>query len=262
MTLRRSGESPAYEGPSGDRGFRARATNGYGRTSAAEARTPRDSHSLHQCWGVVTLVDMVEIWFRLENAAQDAGSALAFTRARLEEVSAGDSSAWRWVVLGLHLALQDFVVAAFPNSLFAMDEKRAEKFITGMEKGVAASELPNLRIDWFPNLYDRMKEVTGYTPGEEVDRLLIGIPDEDVHSLHSLRNGLVHHFPGGWSIHGPLLLDCVGAGLRVIDHLGWHQRYTNHVYWHDDVARERAHEDVARCVELLEALRSTFDDGT
>lgn len=205
---------------------------------------------------------MVEIWFRLQEPASDGASALAFVRARLEDVIGGDSGAWRWVILGLHLALQDFVVAAFPNNLFATDEKRADRFVTGMEKGVPGPELPDLRIDWFPNLYTRMKESTGYSPGDDIDRLIVGSPDGDVHSLHSLRNGLVHHFPGGWSVSVLLLLDRVEAALTVVDHLGWRQRYTNHVYWHDEAVRDSAREELDRCVELAIRLRYELPPGT
>lgn len=120
---------------------------------------------------------MVEMWFRLQGPASDGAYALAFTRARVEDVVGGDSSAWRWVILGLHLALQDFVVAAFPNNPFATDENRAARFVTGMERGVSGSKLPDLRIDWFPNLYIRMKGSTGYSPGDDVDRLLVGACD-------------------------------------------------------------------------------------
>lgn len=196
-------------------------------------------------------------WFRLDNPTSDGAAALSFVRSRLDEVASGEQTAWRWVVLGVHLALQDFILGSFPNNLYAMDEERALRFIEGMEAGVDGSELPDLRVDWFPNLYRRMKEVTGYESGGEIDELIIG-PDEDggAPSLHALRNGLVHHFPGGWSIHVPALLDCVWAALTVIGHLGWERQYTNHVFWLDDDVRERARSDLDRSVEQLGILRA------
>lgn len=199
---------------------------------------------------------MIEVWFRLENPSSDGASALAFVRERLEDVADGDSTAWRWIVLGLHLALQDFVVASFPNNLVAMDEGRAAQFVGAMEEGVSASELPELRIDWFPNLYERMKEVTGFDPGDEVDRLLIGGEGAEAQSLHSLRNEVVHHFPGSSSISVLLLLECAEAALSVIDYLGWTYRYTNHVFWHDEAARNQARQDLVRCQEVVDMVRT------
>lgn len=198
---------------------------------------------------------MHEVWFRLEDPSSDAVAALRFTRSQLQEVAGGDSSAWRWVVLGLHLALQDFVLAAFPSNVLAMDDKRAARFVSGIEEGLASEELPKLRVDWFPNLYDRMKEVTGYSPGPQVDEFLVGGSDGTVESLHSLRSSLVHHFPGSWSISTTLLLKRVDAALAVIAHLGWQQQYTNHVYWREDSSRELAREELDRCLQLVSELR-------
>lgn len=200
---------------------------------------------------------MSELWFRLDNPASDGAEALSFTRQRLEEAAEGDVAAWRWIVLGAHLALQDFILASFPNNLYAMRPSQADRFIQGMHDGANASELPDLRTDWFPRLYERMKEATEYEPEDEVDRRIVDSDSQDQEartSLHSIRNGLVHHFPGGWSIEVALLSLCVRAALIVIEHLGWQQQYTNHVFWPDEDAREAARAELDACRGLMDGM--------
>lgn len=198
---------------------------------------------------------MDEQWFRLEGASHDGAAALRFLLRELELVWDGDQHAWRWVTIGAHQALQDFLSAATPGDLWVAQPKLAAKFIRGMEEGIPGSELPELRVDHFRGLFSRVKEYTGWQPSADIEGLLVGGGDSDQPlDLNDLRNGMIHRL-GAWSIEIGLIVERVLAALEVMEHLGWRQRYTNHVFWGIEVDADAAWSDLTACRRLLEGLR-------
>lgn len=198
---------------------------------------------------------MDEQWFRLEGASHDGAAALRFLRRQLEDVRDGDRHAWRWVIIGAHQALQDFLSAAVPGPLWVARPKLAADFIQGMEEGHPGSELPELRVHHFRGLFATVKEYTGWQPATNIEALLVGGGKSgQLLDLNDLRNGVIHRL-GAWSLEIDLIIERVFAALDVIEHLGWRQRYTNHVFWGVGIDANAARSNLTACRALLEGLR-------
>ena len=156
---------------------------------------------------------------------------------------------WKWVILGLHSALQAIMVLALQssNGLRALKDDIAAKWMRAYRDGTS---LPEEKLDWFPSLYDKIKSeqmlflITSkkYVPGPT--------HDHSVEKLNEMRNTFVHFLPKRW------LLDVTGLPcicrdcLDVIEFLVWE---SGNVTWYDDRTRERMRRAITALAEALEA---------
>ncbi len=90
----------------------------------------------------------------------EAAEALRMA-AQMAEEARHNLSAWRWVVVSLHNAVQGFMVLSLRhgNGLLALTDKCAEKWLEAYENDTA---YPKDKLDSYLNLYKKVKnEETG-----------------------------------------------------------------------------------------------------
>ena len=124
-----------------------------------------------------------------------------------------DEYRWKWVILFLHTALQNFMVLALrgSNNLRVINKKDADKWLEAYYNN--EDVLPNCRLDSFMNLYKKIK--TDSMCQYINSRKYISRDDDDfyVKKLNKLRNDFIHFVPKSWSIQlaglPGLSLDCL-----------------------------------------------------
>lgn len=124
-----------------------------------------------------------------------------------------DPLSWKWALVALHVAIQNFVVASMtgPALLGTLKPHIAERW--GQANLPSTEPRAEPVLDYFPELYARMKAETGYRPSAEVDR--------SISRLNEQRNAFIHFTPVGWLIHVNELPALALDGLEVIEALGW-----------------------------------------
>lgn len=195
-------------------------------------------------------------WLRTD-AAEEAISALHAVAKSLNEVH-GDLFQWKWALVGLHAALQGFMVLALSagGALPVLREEDAKRWLEAYER---REQLPDgLQLASFLELYKRIKgdDMLRYTHSQPFTPS--GTQGASIKRLNSLRNQFVHFVPMGWSLEvtdlPQMVLDCLSA----IRFLGWE---SSNVLWPSDEAEGRAYKALeAACsetVKLIDANRSS-----
>lgn len=97
----------------------------------------------------------MEHWLRTDEA-QQAVLALQMASEQLER-GVDNPHYWQWVIVGLHNALQGFMVLALRGStnLNVLTDKCAEQWLAAYERGDV--NYPEQRLDRFLNLYNEDK---------------------------------------------------------------------------------------------------------
>ena len=107
-----------------------------------------------------------------------------------------DITAWKWVVIGTHSALQGAIACHLRgagNRLLVAKRKDAETWIKALDQGTAR---PEMMMDWFPNLYDKLKDVAidGFKFAPQ------GNQGGSITLINQYRNDFVHFMVDGLSI--------------------------------------------------------------
>jgi hypothetical protein len=141
---------------------------------------------------------------------------------------------WKWVIIGTHDCLQNFMVLALRGSMPVniMSEKNAKRWLKAYDK---KEKLPNYRMDSFLNLYDKIKSnrMLMYTNSKKYTPT--GSEDRHVESLNRLRNSFTHFHVGGWSLYTGGLQDTILDVFRIIEFLAFE---SNNLNWPDEHTQE------------------------
>lgn len=156
---------------------------------------------------------------------------------------------WKWVILGLHSALQAFMVLALENSngLLALKDDTAAKWMRSYREG---KRLPEEKLDWFPALYDKIK--SDHMLFLVVSKKYEPDPTHDysVNKLNEFRNAFIHFLPSRWLLNVTGLPRICRDCLDVIEFLAWE---SGNMTWYDDRTIERTRRAVADLANALEA---------
>ena len=182
---------------------------------------------------------------------QEAILSLQLTSEQLSHlVTTGNLHYWTWVIVGLHNALQGFMVLALrgTNNINVLTEDCAKEWLAAYERG--DRRYPEQKLDNFLNLYkkvtsDRMRMYVNSQPLKPN-----GTQGKSVKKLNRFRNDLIHFVPKGWSIEVSGLPQIVDDCLNIISFLAFE---CGNVFWYEQeletltrVLLERAKQKVSR----------------
>lgn len=167
--------------------------------------------------------------------------ALQMAREQAELV-AEDPYRWKWVVIAVHNAVQASIVSAVSGStkIGALPPKIQEKWLAAYHSG-DADAFPRERLDRFTNLYERMKERTGFPATAQIDG--------SVARLTNTRNKLLHFLPRSWLFPIDFLVEITLTPLAVVDYLAWNPEW---MLWLDEESAKRTRSEYDKLVARLE----------
>lgn len=152
---------------------------------------------------------------------------------------------WKWVIIGLHNALQGFMVLALQGSnyLNVLTDECAQKWLAAYESG--SKDFPDPKLDSFLKLYKKIKS-------ERMNIYTNSIPFKpntsqarSVKKLNSLRNEFIHFIPKGWLLELGGLPQITEDCLDIIHFLAFE---CGNILWHDKSLDKQTsdHIDLAR----------------
>ena len=161
------------------------------------------------------------------NTENEAFRALAFV-AHHARLARKDDYHWKWVLIGLHNALQSLMVLALEHGsgLRVLKNQIAENWLAAYRSG---GPYPEEKLDPYLNLFRKIQgnDMRFYVHSQSL--AATESQKSSVKKLNSLRNRFVHFLPG---IH---VLDVVGlpgiclSCLTVGDFLAWK---LGNIFWH------------------------------
>lgn len=195
---------------------------------------------------------MTERWIKTDEY-EEAVSALEAVAEWSGHIDA-NVGYWKWVVLALHNAIQGFMVLALrsSNGLSTLKENVATTWLTAYREGV---EYPKEELDWFPNLYKKIKSDAILMYVHSKKYIPSGSQGLSIKTLNSLRNEFIHFLPRSWYLEvsglPAISLDC----LTLVEFLGWE---CGNILWHEDRNRERAQRALAIARNNFSILNKSY----
>ena len=192
---------------------------------------------------------MNEHWLHTDEKA-DLVASLALLEVALDQATK-DIAAWKWVVIATHSALQSAIachLGAIGNRFLVAKQEDAEAWLKAHDEG---TPYPEMMMDSFPNLYDKLKheEIYSYKFAPR------GTQGRSIKKINEYRNEFVHFMPKGWALElsglPAMCIDC----LDVINELDEH---TLHVRWQDDFQRASFRTLLNLCLEKLKGLKTKY----
>jgi hypothetical protein len=156
------------------------------------------------------------------NEYEEAVLSLEFTAEATQRLGSNPYR-WKWVVLGLHDALQGLMVLALrgSNGLAVLPEDIAREWLKAYR---SETKPPSERLDTFLNLYRKVKSkrMMLYTFSKRFAPR--GNQGWSMRKLNSLRNDLAHFLPKTWLVElsglAGICLDCVAVGEFLVNQSG------------------------------------------
>ncbi len=167
------------------------------------------------------------MWIRTNEQEEAVGALEAF--ARFLPLTRTDPFGWRWVILGLHTALQGFMVVSIRDSagMSPLPDDLAAAWLRAHRCGLPT---PEERLDKFLNLYTKIKRLNVAALVQGRPFRPSGAQGYSVRLLNRLRNQFVHFLPASWSLEltglPHMCLDC----LAIIQYLA-HDYRESHLLW-------------------------------
>ena len=102
---------------------------------------------------------------------------------------------WKWVILSLHSALQGFMVLTLQSTNFlnVLTEESARDWLEAYEGNASPSSPP--RLDYFMNLYSKIKSDTMKIWNNSKLFQPNSTQDESIRKLNNYRNEFIHFVP-------------------------------------------------------------------
>lgn len=172
----------------------------------------------------------MENWLEIDES-QTAVLALQMVSEQLTHLeSTGNRHYWPWIIIGLHNALQGFMVLALrgSNHLNVLPEDCAKEWLIAYES--RNGKYPEEKLDGFLNLYKKIKSdrMQMYTNSRIFKPT--GTQGTSVKKLNQFRNKFMHFVPKGWLLEVSGLPQIVDDCLNIISFLAFD---CNNVFWHE-----------------------------
>ncbi len=168
----------------------------------------------------------------------DAVLSLEFTQGMLARVL-GDARYWKWVLIGLHNALQGFMVLALQGTAYfnVLKKEQRAAWIKSLDEGHQYTGPSHLAF--FMELYrdiqsDRMKRYTHSRVFKPTNT-----QSQSVERLNNLRNDFIHFIPTSWVLYLNGLPELVKDVIDVIEFLA---AKSNNISWNDQGIQRQAQE--------------------
>ena len=190
---------------------------------------------------------MVE-WLRTDEAEEAVGALESV--ARFLHDTEKDPFAWRWVLIGLHIAAQGFMVVALRDSagLIPLRDDVAKEWLAAYR---SSKPFPKERLDSFRNLYKKVKR-------KETSELLNATPfrpkksqDRSITLLCRLRDQFVHFLPMSWSLE---IAGLPQTCRDVLDFIEFLYRDYRMLLWHNQEHPTRIQAALATARQSVDSM--------
>lgn len=148
-----------------------------------------------------------------------------------------DHSAWKWLILSLHSALQGACVCHLTTTaspVGALTKTNTIEWLSYFElsRGVSGVKAPKTHIAQLPELLKRVRKPGSAGSGESTMSIKISYAEfNNLRHLHSeVRNQFVHFEPMGWTLEVMGMQFIIPVVLRIIADIldaGWAFRHEN-----------------------------------
>lgn len=165
-----------------------------------------------------------------------------------------DPYQWKWVLIGLHNAVQGFMVLALwnGNGLLALRDRIAAKWLKAYNNG---GPYPAEKLDEFMNLYTKVKDSANFHVVGAGPFIPGSTHDESFSRLNEFRNEFIHFTPKGWSLQlAGLPRVCLDA-LDLVQFFGWE---STAILWHERTLPVRTKRAVGRLRGILGRLEAAY----
>lgn len=193
------------------------------------------------------------LWLRTDEAEDVAGSLRHALRAAGAVTE--DLQAWKWLILGVHSALQGACICHLATTappLGVVDDECAAQWNDYLEERRvnAEAKMPKIRLMELPKLLKKARRPGscgegGSGPGLDISDATL---NRLIHLHEKIRNGFVHYSPMFWSVELSGVPDLARLACNLIlqiDQAGWAFRHKTDA-WRADLRRD---------CERLSALR-------
>jgi hypothetical protein len=191
---------------------------------------------------------MKETWLRTDER-EDILASLRMVSGSCD-AAVNDLSAWKWIVIGTHSALQGAMALhlAFGNDLLVASSEDAAAWLDAHENG---APYPEMMMDDFLSLYEKLKkhEILGFRFKPN------GTQGGNIRRLNRFRNQFVHFMPQGWSIELGGMPQICGDCLDIVEQLGEHSLCTR---WESEEQRQSFVEVLGQCQSKLSAFHVAY----
>lgn len=120
----------------------------------------------------------------------------------LERVS-GDEKAWKYAIISMHNALQEYICISLRNgnSFHTWKEAHLRKWLEAYKNN---TELPNTKLDYFMDLFDK-----SFSDVTTLNR-------KNIEWLNETRNNFIHFNTDGFSFHRDSAILCCSEAVEAI----------------------------------------------
>jgi len=161
---------------------------------------------------------------------------------RALKMTQNDEYYWKWCIIGLHNTIQAFIVCAISGTsgTGALKKQSAIKVLN------YNGEFFKAELDYFLNLYEKMKKELKFPSTEGIDR--------SVDRLNKYRNQFIHFKPQGWSLEIAGLPKISKDCISIVEFLGWKP---GHIHWYEQNIKKQIIGFHSEVLELLDRLGKT-----
>ena len=194
----------------------------------------------------------MENWLETDES-QEAVLALQLVSEQLAHLeSTGNPHYWTWIIVGLHNALQGFMVLALRgrNNVNVLTEDCAKEWLAADER--KDGKYPEQKLDKFLNLYQKIKS----------DRMQMyvnsrifkpsGTQSRSIRKLNSFRNDFMHFVPKGWLIEVSGLTQIVDDCLNIISFLAFE---CGNIFWQEQTLETQTRVLIERAKQSTNLIR-------
>jgi hypothetical protein len=175
------------------------------------------------------------------NEKLEAINSLEFVSEQVDKVS-DDISKWKWIIIGLHNALQNYMVCALrgTENTNVLSKKSSNNWLTEffnrMHSPKDKWKYPEERLDSFTNLFEKMQSdmMKKYSNGKAFIPTQSQI--DSVIDLNLFRNEFIHFVPKGWSLGITGLPTLVVEVLGIIEFLAFE---SSNIRWSEESEKTR-----------------------
>jgi hypothetical protein len=197
----------------------------------------------------------MENWLETDEF-QEAVLALQLVSEQLTHLESTDNPHyWTWVIVGLHNALQGFMVLALrgTNNINVLTEDCAREWLAAYER--RDGKYPEQKLDKFLNLYKKIKSdrmqmyvnSRSFTPS--------GTQGKSVKQLNRFRNDFVHFVPKGWLIETSGLPQITDDCLNIISFLALE---CGNVFWEEQALETQAKSLIENAKQSTRLIRQAY----
>jgi len=197
----------------------------------------------------------MENWFET-NETQESVISLQMMSEQLDHLAkTGNKHYWTWIIVGLHTALNGFMVLALrgTNDLNVFTENCAKQWLTAYYSN--SGKYPEPRLDSFLNLYNKIKseKMNLYTNS----KIFIprGTQDSSVEKLNCLRNDFVHFVPKNWLIEVSGLPQITEDCIDIITFLAFG---CGNVMWQEEDLETQTRELIEKAKKSVALIKKTY----